>query len=121
MLSSLPKVADRAFILGHLFPTILFALGALALFSDLPWAAAFLASLAQGENWQKLAFFVLVVWTLAVALQMLNVFIFRVLEGYTGPAAALSFLDKRQRANSSACAPKWTPCARATSKARWIS
>ena len=96
MLSSLPKIADRAFILGHLFPTILFALGTIALLADLPWPAAFLASLAQGENWQKLAFFVLVVWALAVALQMLNVFIFRVLEGYIGPAAALSFFAKRQ-------------------------
>jgi hypothetical protein len=84
MLSTLPKLADRAFILGFFLPTLLFALVAFLLFGDLPTAKEWLKSLTE-KDLGKAAYLLLSVWVMAVMLQMLSHPLYRFLEGYTLP------------------------------------
>ena len=65
MLSSLPKLADKAFILGFFLLTLLFVIAFVALFYDQPWAEAWLGSAADAAKWDTFAYFVLSVWLLA--------------------------------------------------------
>jgi hypothetical protein len=47
MLSSLPKLADRTFVLGELLPSLLFAIALLFLFQDQPTAAAWIDAVTE--------------------------------------------------------------------------
>jgi MFS family permease len=85
MLSSLPKLADRTFVLGELLPTLLFAIALLFLFRDQPTAAAWIDAVTEKSiGWQGV-YFLLAVWASAVLLLVLNHFLYRFLEGYELP------------------------------------
>jgi hypothetical protein len=90
MLSSLPKLADKAFILGFFLPTLLFVLAIAALFYDQPWANTVLNAVSQVNAWDKLAYFVLTVWVLSILLMMFNLIEFQILEGYRWPISKIS-------------------------------
>src|SRR5262245_48449272 len=96
MLSALPKLADRSFILGFFLPSLLFALAVLALFSDQPGASKLLANLGAKDPGS--AVFVLVsVWVLGVVMLTLNHPLYRMLEGYGWPRWLAELARRRYR------------------------
>jgi hypothetical protein len=90
MLSSLPKLADKAFILGFFLPTLLFVLVIAALFYDQPWTKQLFEAASQKDGWDKFAYFVLVVWVFSILLMMINLIELQILEGYRWPVSKIS-------------------------------
>jgi hypothetical protein len=96
MLSSLPKLADRAFILGAFLPTLLFAVVGLVLFHDQDFADEWVHALAAKDLGQA-AYMLLAVWAVAVLILMFNHPLYRFLEGYTFPRWLATPLKNRNR------------------------
>jgi hypothetical protein len=96
MLSSLPKLADRAFILGMFLPTLLFVLAALLMFQEVSPAKSWIKALA-GNDLQSTAYLLLCVWLLSVLALMLNYPLYRFLEGYSFPTWLANRLKARNR------------------------
>jgi len=97
MLSVLPKLADRSFILGFFLPTMLFALAALALLSDLQNTQA-LVNQVLARDYGTAAYAAFAVWVIAVALLTLNHPLYRLLEGYLFPRWLANALKRRKAA-----------------------
>jgi hypothetical protein len=104
MFSSLPKLADRAFVIGYLLPTLLFLCALAALFADQPQVQALMFS--ETQHWQKIVSLVVIIWAVSVFLQLVNTDLIKFLEGYEQPIkgsralkaiqeAALDRLDSR--------------------------
>jgi hypothetical protein len=84
MLSSLPKLADRAFILGDFLPALLFAVALLFLFHDQRLPNALIEAVTRKEYGVAI-YLLLAVWAVAVVLLVLNNPLYRFLEGYAPP------------------------------------
>jgi hypothetical protein len=96
MLSTLPKLADRNFVLGFFVPTLLFSLISIFLFSDVkPMNTWFDALTAKDIG--KAAYVLLAVWVGAVAMTMANQPLYRFLEGYTLPGWLARPLKERNQ------------------------
>ena len=87
MLSSLPKLADRNFIIGFFVPTLLTALVILWLFRDVEAVRLVYESVWKEKKWEEITIFALGVWVFAMLLMLLNHQIYRMTEGYMGPLA----------------------------------
>ncbi|MCW2306111.1 hypothetical protein [Rhodobium gokarnense] len=96
MLGSLPKLADKAFIIGFLLPSVLFAVALTTIFSDVPEVAAAAKAMAQEKALENFVYLAVAVWLFAVLLSLVNTILFKILEGYTLPFAAP--LEKRAKA-----------------------
>ncbi len=96
MVSSLSDLADRNFILGFLLPVIVAGLAALALFQDISLVAGIWTAVKNADEFAKLTVLILVFWTLAVLLLAFNTSLYRLLEGYIGPFAWISWFKTRQ-------------------------
>jgi hypothetical protein len=96
MLSTLPKLADKAFIIGFFLPVLLFVLSGIALFSDLPEVKSLLAT-TETYSIEKFFYFVLIVWALAISMLLVNNIQFQILEGYRGPMSKLACLKNAER------------------------
>jgi hypothetical protein len=83
MFSSLPKLADRTFVVGYLLPTLLFVCALAALFADRPFVQGLIFGETQG--WDKIFGLVIAVWAAAVFLQFVNTYLIKFLEGYESP------------------------------------
>jgi hypothetical protein len=83
MFSSLPKLADRTFVVGYLLPTLLFVCALAALFADQPLVRGLIFGETQG--WDKIFGLVIAVWAAAVFLQFVNTYLIKFLEGYESP------------------------------------
>jgi hypothetical protein len=97
MLSSLPKLADKAFILGFFLPTLMLVLAVAGLLCDRPWTHVVWEAALQKDGWDKLALFVLTVWAFAILLMLLNHIEFQILEGYRWPLSKVPCLRRRER------------------------
>jgi len=97
MLATLPKLADKAFILGFFLPTLLLVLAIAGLFHDQPWGAKVLAVASQKDGWDALAYFALAVWGVAVLLMMANHMQLQILEGYRWPVSKMSIFRRREQ------------------------
>src|ERR1700730_3824277 len=96
MLSSLPKLADRAFILGEFLPSLLFAVALLFLFHDQQLPKALIEAVINKELGVA-GYLLLTVWAGAVLLLILNQPLYRFLEGYTFPRWLAEWLKTRNR------------------------
>jgi hypothetical protein len=98
MLSALPNLANKAFLLGFFLPTFLFVIVLAQLYYYEPWATAWLAA-ASGKSgtWDSLAYFVVAVWGVSVLLMMINDLQFKMLEGYRFPLSKLPWLWRGER------------------------
>ena len=96
MLSSLPKLADRAFILGTFLPTLLFTGCLLSLFHDYELVKVWRQALEVKDLGQAV-FLLFGVWVLAVLILLLNHWIYRLLEGYMFPSWLAEPLKNRHR------------------------
>jgi hypothetical protein len=96
MLSSLPKLADRAFILGTFLPTLLFAIILSLELWGYDVASGWLAA-STAKDLGQAAILILSVWAIAVVLLMLNQPLYRLLEGYSFPNWLAEPLKERHR------------------------
>jgi hypothetical protein len=96
MLSTLPKLADKAFILGFFLPGILFVASLSALFLDFPWVNDAFTIASNTKDLAKLAFLILGVWVLAILMLLVNRLQYQVLEGYYWPLSHMKWLKARQ-------------------------
>lgn len=83
MLSTLPKLADRAFIIGFLLPALLFAAGMIWIFGDPDQLRDLLRS--AKDDTAGLLLMLGAVWLLSVLLLIVNHALYRCLEGYLPP------------------------------------
>jgi hypothetical protein len=81
MLSSLSKLADRSFILGEFLPSLLFIVALLLLFHDQQLPKALIEAVTK-KDVVVTGYLLLAVWASAVLLLILNVPLYRFLEGY---------------------------------------
>ena len=85
MFGSLTKLADKAFVVGFLLPTLMATLAFLYLFNDVdPFREAYKTALSIKE-FSELSVAAIVVWALASLLMMWSEWLYRFLEGYVGP------------------------------------
>jgi hypothetical protein len=96
MFSSLPKLADKAFIVGYLLPTLLFVAALALLFYDQQSVQKAISNEPQG--WDKIVALVIGVWVTAVLLEFLNTDFIKILEGYSRPIKDWEFLRAKQLA-----------------------
>ena len=96
MLSALPKIADRNFVIGFFLPSLLFTIVGLAVFSDhLP--VRNLIDLLTAKDLREAAFLLVAVWVLGVLMLTVNHPLYRLLEGYSWPFSRLARTRERYR------------------------
>jgi len=94
MFSSLPKLADKAFVIAFLIPFVAFSLAVIGGFGAWPLIAAAHKALGSQKDLADLTIVAAGVWFGAVALLLLNRPLYRALEGYIGPLAAPSRVER---------------------------
>ncbi len=97
MLSSLPKLADKAFIIGFFIPTLLFVLAIAGLFHGHAWTKPILDIASASKDWDKLAYFALGVWVLSLLVMMFNHIEMQILEGYRWPVSKIAHLKRKEQ------------------------
>jgi len=121
MLSTLPKLADKAFIIGFFLPTLLFVMAGLALFSDFAVVEQLLRAALSKEIAGRLVILLLALWSLSILMMVFNHHLYQILEGYRWPVSAFAMLKTRERARYQASYDRyeelgegWTAAKRAT-------
>jgi hypothetical protein len=89
MLSSVSKLADKAFVMGFLLPALLAVFTAVNVFHCPPWFHE-LCTPSEKNPFADLTYIALVVWFLAVLLLAVNYWAYRLLEGYLPPLSWLA-------------------------------
>ena len=96
MLSTLPKLADRTFVLGFFLPALLFTIAGLAMFSHVAGIGGWLDALVA-KDLTVGAYLLLAVWVGALLLLILNHWWYQLLEGYKLPEPVYSCLRQRKQ------------------------
>jgi hypothetical protein len=89
MFSSLPKLADRNFVVGFLLPTLVAAVAGVLLFRGTRVIDLIYQDLFDQKSLTNLTTVVLGVWTAATLLVLLNNSLYRVLEGTWDPSTGM--------------------------------
>lgn len=97
MLSNLPKLADRNFVIGFLLPAMIAVLAALGLFSDFEPISRVCSLALRESGYKDLTLLVLATWSSAVLLLLCNRLLYRLLEGYIGPFASKERSEEKRR------------------------
>jgi hypothetical protein len=92
--SGLPKLADKAFVIGFLVPAILAAFAILIGFQECPWVATSAKAMAGAADLGKLTLIASVIILAGLLLLLVNRPIYRILEGYVGPFTLQCFKDQ---------------------------
>jgi hypothetical protein len=96
MFASLPNLADKAFVIGFVLPTLIATLTLLFLFNDVaPFKAAYVASHSI-KTFSELGALTLAMWAAATLLLFWNEWQYRFLEGYVGPFKRKAWREKVQ-------------------------
>jgi hypothetical protein len=90
MLSTIPKLADKTFIIGYLFPTTAFLVALLFLLSDISPFSSVNDLIQSDKNFDKVIYLGLLVWGLSIILMILNHSLYQIIEGYTWPIPQLA-------------------------------
>lgn len=96
MWSTLPKLADKGFIVGFVVPAIVFTLYIVLIFPDFTKIGSLGQIFNQLQSIEKIAYIGALLWAFAILLMLVNDILFKVLEGYYWPTASLKCL-KRQK------------------------
>lgn len=97
MLSNLPKLADRNFVIGFLMPTLLALFGAAWAFPHFKPLSPLRDLAVTAKSLEDLVYVGLGSWLLAVLLMTANHSLYRLLEGYLPPISWFTFLSWRHR------------------------
>jgi hypothetical protein len=100
MLSTLPKLADKAFVIGFLIPSVLFFAAVVFLFSDTRWAGSLLDGFHDKGNLRTLVYAVIAVAGLAFLTLLFNQLFYRIIEGYEWPVSKMSRAREMRRFRS---------------------
>lgn len=90
MLTTIPKLADRAFIIGYLLPTGIFLIAMTILFSDIAFFSSLNTLIQSDDSFGKILYLGLVLWGASIMLMIANHNIYQFVEGYTWPVPQLS-------------------------------
>jgi hypothetical protein len=90
MLSSLPKILDKNFVIGFFFPALLAVIAAAWAFPSLTPLDPVRSLSAGAKPWDNLINLVLLVFSVAILLMTANDTLYKVLEGYFPPLSWLS-------------------------------
>ena len=82
MFSTIPKLADRAFIVGYPLPVAAFLTTVLFLLSDIPFFAKINDLLESDKNFEKIVYLGLLLWGLSIVLMVINHNIYQLIEGH---------------------------------------
>lgn len=93
-LASLPKLADRNFVIGFLLPILIAALAALVLYRDVEPTAQIWKGVLHGKSFTDLTLLAVGIWSSAVLLLMCKDGLYQLLEGYRGPFRWGNSLDR---------------------------
>jgi hypothetical protein len=93
VLSSVSKLADKAFIVGFLMPSILAVFAAYRVFGCPAWLGA-ACTIDAANPFANLTYIALFVWIIAVLLLTINDAAYRTLEGYTPPLSWMPWLKR---------------------------
>jgi len=117
MFSGLSKLADKAFILGFFFPALLGVSGLLFANRDIPLLGCWLtAALATKKDISEMVALLFVLWVMAIFLMVLNLWVYRFLEGYHWPLNCAK-AKGIQRDRAEKLRRKWTDAFEAYEKA----
>jgi hypothetical protein len=97
MFASLPKLADKNFVIGFLLPVLLAGVASVFLFRDTGPGQAVLKAFFVEKTLSDLTLVIVGVWSVSVLLVLFNYHIYRFLEGYEGPLRHWRAGLKRQR------------------------
>jgi hypothetical protein len=86
--AGLPKLADKAFVIGFLVPVLLAVFATLIGFGEFPWVVETTRALAAANDFSKLTLSAAAVIVVALVLLLANRPMYRALEGYVGPLSA---------------------------------
>lgn len=95
MLAALPNIGDRNFFVGHLIPAAVGAFILAWLFPDLTLLAPLRNLNLTFEKLDELVYVAIFILIVAGTLMMLNLTLYRILEGYVFPLSKLRFLRER--------------------------
>ena len=108
MLSTIPKIVDKAFVIGYVIPVVLFFVALLFVTNDLPLASDLYSALSfsgingvsNGPRFVKASLYLLILlWTTSIISLILNHVLFQFLEGYIWPIPIIAqLLGKRAQA-----------------------
>ena len=114
MVANLAKLADRSFIVGFLFPALVFYSCALLLIVE-PVNPALYKTLTESVTLGDVLYNALLVWTLAIFLMLGNDPLYKLLEGYWPPLSWIKPLKAREERKLDAIDSEI-----AALRARWI-
>jgi hypothetical protein len=97
MLSSLPKLFDKNFVIGFFLPALLAVLAAAWTFPQVSLLEPLRTLAASDKKLSELLYVALMVWVLAIVLLTTNNFQYRLLEGYSVPVALRAWVSGWQR------------------------
>jgi hypothetical protein len=94
--ASLPKLADKNFVIGFLLPVLIAGFAGVLLFRDTQPIQAIYSIVLEEKTLSDLTVAVLGVWSAAVVLVLFNYQIYRLLEGYSGPLNQSAWIESHQ-------------------------
>lgn len=97
MLSTLPKLADKSFILGFLLPSILFFVGIYFVLVDVKWVQETAKAAMNKEALETFVWGAVAAWLFAISLSIVNHLLLQILEGYKPPFSVIPLLRARQQ------------------------
>jgi hypothetical protein len=90
MLTTIPRLADKAFIIGYLLPTGVFLIAITILFSDVAFFSAVNSLIQSDRSFDKILYLGLALWGASIILMIANHNIYQFVEGYTWPIPQLA-------------------------------
>ncbi len=96
MFASLPKLADKNFVIGFLLPVLIAGFAGVLLFRDSQPVQSIYSTIFEEKTLSDLTVAILAVWSAAVGLVLFNHRIFRLLEGYSGPLNQPAWIESNQ-------------------------
>jgi hypothetical protein len=97
MFASLPKIADKAFVIAFLVPTLAFGLALAFGFPELSLLDPIRKAVGSQKSIADVTVAVVAVWFCALALFLANRPIYRAMEGYFGPLANEDMRTRQRR------------------------
>jgi hypothetical protein len=97
MWSTLPKLADKSFIIAYVVPVVVFVLAIALIFAGSAQLASVMSQLNGLQSFVNAAYALAMLWVFAIFLMLVNDILFKVLEGYYWPISKFACLLQSKR------------------------
>jgi hypothetical protein len=98
VLSTLPKLVDKNFVIGFIVPVLIGVLSVVVLLRDVAPFSSLYLSMLEADSFTKLTILIMALWTLAILLMLMNHQLYQLLEGYKGPFARVASWQRKMLA-----------------------